>query len=93
MKAILYAAISIFMTANAQAALPGDAAQGKRLHEANCTSCHNTNVYTRKNRMIHSLDALQEQLQGCGHMAKKQLSTAEAQNLIKYLNDQFYQFQ
>jgi hypothetical protein len=26
-------------------------------------------------------------------MAKKQFSTVETQNIIKYLNDQFYKFQ
>ena len=39
-----------------------------------------------------SLDALKKQLGGCSHMAKKEFSATETQNIIKYLNDQFYQF-
>ena len=29
---------------------------------------------------------------GCSHMAKKEFSATETQNIIKYRNDQFYQF-
>ena len=74
------------------AALPGDSADGKRLHDANCMGCHDTSVYTRKDRLIQSLDALKERLGDCSHMAKKEFSASETQNIIKYLNDQFYHF-
>jgi hypothetical protein len=72
--------------------MPGDSADGKRLHDANCIGCHDTSIYTRKDHLIRSLDALKEQLGDCSHMAKKEFSAIEAQNIIKYLNDQFYQF-
>ena len=74
------------------AELPGDSADGKRLHDANCMGCHDTGIYTRKDRLVRSLDALKEQLGSCSHMAKKEFSAIETQNIIKYLNDQFYQF-
>jgi hypothetical protein len=31
-------------------------------------------------------------LASCSHMANLQFSAIEMQNIIKYLNDQFYQF-
>ena len=68
----------------------GTAFNGKHLHDSHCMQCHDTGVYTRKDRQIRSLDALRQQLQDCSHMAKAQLSTAQSQNLVKYLNDQFY---
>jgi hypothetical protein len=74
------------------AQLPGDDADGRRLHDANCLGCHDTGIYTRKDRLVQSLDALNQQLVGCSHMANKDFSASETQNLIKYLNDQFYQF-
>jgi cytochrome c5 len=79
-------------TANA-ASLPGDSANGMRLFSANCTGCHDTSVLMRPDRAVQSLDALQKQIAGCAHMANKQFSQTEAQDLLKYLNDQFYHFQ
>ena len=43
-------------------------------------------------RLVQSLDALKKRLRDCSHMAKKEFSAIETQNIIKYLNDQFYQF-
>jgi hypothetical protein len=69
-----------------------DSADGSFLHDANCLGCHDTGIYTRKDRRIRSLDALKGQLANCSHMANQQFSAIEMQNIIKYLNDQFYQF-
>jgi|SRR6476659_5755880 mono/diheme cytochrome c family protein len=74
------------------AAAPGDSAAGKKLHDAHCMSCHNTSVYTRKDRQIKSLSALGEQLNECTHAAQVTLTDADQQNVIKYLNEQFYKF-
>ncbi len=74
------------------AALPGDSADGKRLHDANCMGCHDTSIYTCEDRLVQSLDALTKRLGDCSHMANKEFSAIETQNIIKYLNDQFYQF-
>jgi len=38
------------------------------------------------------LDALKKRLGDCSHMANKEFSASETQNIIKYLNYQFYQF-
>ena len=93
MKIILCVSLLILLTPSAYAAeLPGDSADGKRLHDANCMGCHDTGIYTRKDHHIRSLDALKKQLASCSHMAKKEFSAIETQNIIKYLNDQFYQF-
>jgi mono/diheme cytochrome c family protein len=72
--------------------LPGDSAEGKRLYDANCMGCHDTGIHTRKDRIVQSLEALKKRLGDCSHMAGKEFSATDTQNIIKYLNDQFYQF-
>lgn len=94
MKDILCAALLVLLTPSAHgAALPGDSAAGKRLHDANCMGCHDTGIYTRNDNIIQSLEALKTQLSDCSHALNKQLSATETQNIVKYLNDQFYKFQ
>jgi hypothetical protein len=93
MKSILGVSLLILLMPSAYAAsLPGDSADGKRLHDTNCMGCHDTSVFTRKDRLVQSLDALKKQLASCTHMAKKEFSASETQDLLKYLNDQFYHF-
>ena len=94
MKSIICASLSILLVPSAYAAsLPGDGANGKRLLDANCMACHQTEIFTRKDRQVQSLDALKEQLVACSHAAKKDFSASEMQDLLKYLNDQFYHFE
>src|SRR5665648_203658 len=84
MKSILCASLSILLMPSAYAAsLPGDSAEGKRLLDANCMECHQTDIYTRKDRSVQSLDGLKEQVAGCTHMAKKEFSASETQDLLK----------
>jgi len=93
MKSILCASLSILLMPSAYAAsLPGDSAEGKRLLDAHCMECHQTDIFTRNDRKVQSLDGLQEQLVSCSHAAKVEFSASETQDLLKYLNDQFYHF-
>jgi len=93
MRAILRASLLILLMPSAYAAsLPGDSAAGKRLFDANCMRCHDTSILTRNDRVVRSLDALREQLASCTHMADKEFSASETQDLLKYLNDEFYHF-
>jgi len=92
-RIILCASLLILLMPSAYAAsLPGDSADGKRLYDANCMGCHDTSVFERKDRVVQSLDALKKQLASCTHMAKKEFSASETQDLLEYLNDQFYHF-
>ena len=38
-------------------------------------------------------DSLKQQVEDCTHMAQKEFSSAERQNIVKYLNHQYYRFQ
>ena len=91
-QCILIAAALIVPALAMAAALAGDSTEGKRLLDANCFGCHDASVYTRSPRSVRSLDALKQQLEMCGHASKKDLSATDRQNIVKYLNDQYYHF-
>jgi hypothetical protein len=93
MKGFLSAFLSMLVVTTASATpLPGDSANGKRLYDAHCTGCHDTSVLSRTDRAVQSFDALKEQLVSCSHMANAEFSANETQDLLKYLNDSFYNF-
>ena len=79
--------------AQADLLLPGDTARGDKLHQANCTGCHDTGVYTRTNRGIRSIGGLQQRVDMCNSQLKRNLSEGERKDLVKYLNERFYRFQ
>lgn len=72
--------------------LAGDKQAGEKLHAANCTTCHGTEVYTRKDRRIKSLEALQARVGMCDKQLKRGLSADELTHITKYLNASFYKF-
>lgn len=80
------------LSATAQTAPAGDTAAGERLHAANCTSCHDSGVYSRKDRRVDSLAALDRQLETCFRMTKKSFTPTEVRDLTTFLNDRFYHF-
>lgn len=90
-----YAPLALFVltfSTSASAALSGNAAEGKKLHDANCTGCHTNSVYTRKDRTITSANALRSRVDACVHGAKKFLTPGEQEHIVKYLNENFYKF-
>ncbi len=92
MRRALLISILLLIALPIQPASPGDSTQGKKLHDAHCTKCHNTSVYTRQDRQIKSLDALNERVIACMHGAQVTLTDAEQKSIVQYLNEQFYKF-
>jgi len=92
-KLILSVPAWTFLALTAHAAVPGDEAEGKRLHDVSCTGCHDTGVYTRQEHRVKSLAGLMRQGENCTHMSQQECSAAEKQDIVKYLNDQFYKFE
>jgi mono/diheme cytochrome c family protein len=92
MKRALLISTLLLIALPGQAALPGDSAEGKKLHDAHCVSCHNSSVYTRRDRQIKSLDGLNQQMGECTHAAQVTLTSDQQKSIVKYLNEQFYKF-
>jgi len=87
-------AFSLMLTATSASAalLPGDAAKGKALHAKHCTACHDSTVYTRPNHRVRSVEALIGQVNGCVNQVGLKLDRNQVNDLVKYLDESFYDF-
>jgi hypothetical protein len=73
-------------------AISADAVHGRELQEANCMSCHDNGMYTRKDRKITSPDGLQKQVRRCELTLGLQWFDEDVNDVAAYLNQNFYQF-
>lgn len=66
---------------------------GEALHKDKCTSCHKDEVYTRENRMVNDMPALENQVRNCmTGAAKAEWSEAQTTSVIDFLNERYYKF-
>ncbi len=97
---ILTIAMFIPSSLMAAALLPGDAENGKTLHDSkSCMSCHTQMtsgkpdlLYTRADRKVSDLGGLIKQVSGCNKMQNVGLDENGINDVVKYLNDSFYKF-
>jgi hypothetical protein len=72
--------------------LLADSANGKRLHKEECVRCHGSEVYTRENRKVQSLDGLNHQVGICISVVGVTWFDEEKRDVVEYLNKNFYKF-
>ena len=63
-----------------------------RFAETKCTACHDSSVYTRSNRRVQSLPALETQVRACDANIGTKLFDEDVTTLVHYLNAQYYKF-
>lgn len=83
---------AVMLVAGATAAAAADVAKGKALVQKHCTACHGTEVYSRPNHRMKSLEMLRNQLGRCQQAAGVKLTKQEAADIVAYLNQTFYKF-
>lgn len=88
------------VTLMAAAMLPGDAANGKKLHDNNCQSCHvqltdgePDMLYLDDDRRISDIGSLMNQVSSCNSYQETGLSENEVDDVVNYLNESFYMFE
>ena len=69
-----------------------DAVRGKLLHEQSCSKCHDTSVYSRPDKRINTLGALQGQVNRCTRPAGAEWDKQDIADVVEYLNRSFYHF-
>lgn len=68
------------------------AGEGKALYEKNCTRCHGTEVFTRDDRGVKSLEELKSRVKQCSIAAESKWADDEISTVVGYLNKDFYKF-
>ena len=91
MRRALLALAGALLAAGPAAQAAGDAAQGEKLH-ASCLSCHGTEVYVPPKRKVKTLAALRKETVRWGDHYNPAFSKAEIEDLVAYLNRDFYKF-
>ncbi len=89
MKAFALPILALMLSGNAAA---GDPAHGKQLLEEHCTQCHDSSVYTRKDRFITSKEALSKQVHRCAINSGAQWFDEDVADVVNYLNATYYKF-
>jgi mono/diheme cytochrome c family protein len=91
--AALLVATAAVMHATSQA----DAAGGKRLHARHCIECHSSMtggdgsvLYTREQRLVHSLPQLQARVRYCQAGLELGWTDAQIVGVVEYLNRRYY---
>jgi mono/diheme cytochrome c family protein len=79
------------LTACGEPAPKGDAERGAKLHEV-CLDCHGSGPYTRQDRKIASHDALRREVGRWGDYYNPALSEQDVDDLVAYLERDFYKF-
>ena len=99
-RTMLVAGALLAVSIPAAALLPGEAEDGKPLHDNFCTACHvsrfgddGNSVYTRDTRRVQSIEGLMGQVAFCNQQTSAGLNEHEVDDIIAYLNETFYRFE
>lgn len=84
--AILTAGLSLPLYAMAE--VP----DGPTLYQDHCTKCHGSEIYTRADRKIRTLDALHSQVRLCEQNLGLKWFDDEIDNVATLLNQEYYKF-
>jgi mono/diheme cytochrome c family protein len=88
---VLVALAAALLAAGPRVQAAGDAATGEKLH-ASCLQCHGTEVYVPPKRKVKTLAALRKETVRWGDHYNPAFKKAEIDDLVAYLNRDFYKF-
>ena len=69
-----------------------DLEEGQSMYEEDCTKCHDSSVFTRKERKVNDLGALKKQVHRCVTSQGYSWFDEDEENVTAYLSKAFYKF-
>lgn len=91
MKPVLFLCSGLLLMQSALAA--PDPVNGQKLFAASrCLECHGTDVFTRPDRKVNSLVALESQVRKCDANLSTNWFDDEILDVVAYLNKTYYKF-
>jgi mono/diheme cytochrome c family protein len=92
MKAILILCSGLLLVQTAVAA--PDPANGQKLFAASqCLNCHGTDAFTKPDRKVNNIAALESQVRRCDANLDTNWFDDEIKDVVAYLNQTYYKFQ
>jgi len=82
----------IFTLVISSASFAADLDEGKDLYQEDCTKCHDSSVFTRKDRKTNDLEALKKQVHNCVTNTGVSWFEEDEENVVAYLSETFYKF-
>ena len=83
--------VAAFLLSPAAAIAAGDAAKGEIRHKS-CLQCHGSDVYLPPKRRVQSLAALRREVIRWSDHYNPPFSKADVDDVVAYLNREFYRF-
>ena len=81
--------IALLLVASSQSVLADDA---EEMLMEDCSSCHQSEIYTRKNRKVDSTKALSRQVSMCVSATGASWFPDDQTSVVNYLNKTYYKF-
>lgn len=88
----LFLILMMPMVTFADSLLFGDSKSGAKLHQNSCTACHGSEVYTRSDRKIKTINGLEARVETCSINLNTNYNDDQNSDIIKFLNDHYYKF-
>jgi hypothetical protein len=73
-------------------AYAADVNNGMNLHQENCLRCHQSEIYTRDDRKVKTLEQLKKQVQQCELAIELGWFEEEVEDVTGFLNVTYYMF-
>ena len=90
---IFTSAVLLMLSSFAQAEKDAELYEhGEETHEAHCTKCHTSSVYTRETRFVKSMDALSKQVKRCKNNLGIAWFDEDTDAVAHFINEKYYKF-